>query len=93
MTTYTATFSNGETKTRTSNRPYRYAVGLVNKNTDKLRNVTFTNSDTPRPNWWGVADLATKANSWCMSSNERDRYNAKTMAERENWNVEIIALS
>jgi hypothetical protein len=48
MTTYTATFSTGETKTRTSQRQYRYAVGLVNKTTGKLVNVTFTNSATPQ---------------------------------------------
>lgn len=92
MTTYTATFSNGQTKTRTSHRPYKYAVGLVNKTTNKLVNVTFTNSETPRPNWWGVADLATSANSYGMSSKERDRYNQKVMAERERWNVEVVAL-
>ena len=92
MTTYTATFSNGQTKTRTSHRQYRYAVGLVNKTTGKLVNVTFTNSDTPRPNWWGVADLATKANCYGMSSNEIDRINRNVMAERQNWNVEVVAL-
>jgi len=93
MTTYTATFSNGQTKTRTSHRQYRYAVGLVNKTTGKLVNVTFTNSDTPRPSWYGVADLATSANSYGLSANERDAYNRKAMALRDNWNVEVIELS
>jgi hypothetical protein len=93
MTTYTATFSNGQTKTRTSHRQYRYAVGLVNKTTGKLLNVTFTNSDTPRPNWWGVADLATSANSYGLSSRDRDRHNKATMLERANWSVEVVALS
>jgi len=92
MTTYTATFSNGQTKTRTSHRQYKYAVGLVNKITGKLVNVTFTNSDTPRPNWWGVADLATSANSYGLSSNERDAYNRRVMTERERWTVEIVTL-
>ena len=92
MATYTAKFSNGETKTRTSHRQYKYAVGLVNKVTGKLTNVTFTNSDAPRPNWWGVADLATSANSYGMSSNEIDRINRSVMAERQKWNVEIVAL-
>lgn len=92
MTTYTAIFSTGQAKTRTTNRQYKYAVGLVNKTTGRLCNVTFTNSDTPRPNWWGVADLVTSANTYGMSSNERDAYNRKVMAERERWNVEVVAL-
>lgn len=89
MTTYTATFSNGETIVRTSKRQYRYAVGLVNKTTGKLANVTFTNSATPKPNWWGIASLPYGV----MSNRDRNMYTREIMAERENWNIEIIALS
>ena len=88
--TYTATFSNGQTKTRNSKHEYRYAVGLVNKTTGELRNVKFTASETPSADWSGVAATVRRGN-W-LSQNKADRINREMMAERENWNVEIIAL-
>lgn len=88
--TYTATFSTGETVTRTSHRSYKYAVALVNKMSGKLVNVTFTDSDTPRPNWSGIASKVSQ--KYGMSSRDRDRHNLAVMTEREKWNAEVVKL-
>lgn len=90
MTTYTATFSNGQIVTRSSKHPYRYAVGLVNKQTGKLRNVKFT-AGNPTPDWRGVAST-TKASGYGISQKDVDRWNREALAERENWIVEVVAL-
>lgn len=90
MTTYTATFSNGQTKSRTSHHLYRYAVGLVNKETGTLANVKFTASDNPTPDWWPSARMSRQV--YGLSANDVTRLNRQAMAEREAWQVEVVAL-
>lgn len=90
MKSYAATFSNGQTVTRRSNHGYRYAIGLVNKTTSQLRNVKFTASETPAPDWGGVAD--TVRTGYGISQQDADRFNAKAARERQNWIVEIVTL-
>ena len=92
MTTYTATFSTGKTVTRKSHHAYLFAVALVNKSTGQLRNVKFTSDSNPTPDWRGELGLATKANCYGMSANEIDRINRNVLAERQNWNVEVVRL-
>ena len=89
MKTYSATFSNGQTKTRNSKHSYRYAVGLVHKTTGKLENVKFTAGD-PTPDWRGVA--STVRSGGPISQRDADRYNRQAMAEHQNWKVEVITL-
>jgi len=90
MTTYIATFSNGQTKSRTSHHPYKYAVGMVNKQTGKLANVKFTASDKQTPDWWPSARMSRQ--TYGLSANDVARLNRQAMAEREAWQVEIVAL-
>ena len=89
MTTYTAIFSNGQIVTRTSRRPYRYAVGLVHKQTGKLRNVKFTAGE-PTPDWNGVASIVRPR--YGISQKDADRWTREALAEREKWTVEVVKL-
>lgn len=88
MITYTATFSNGQTVTRNTKHPYQYAVGLINKQTNQLRNVKFT-ANKPTPDWRGVAST-TKASGYGISQKDVAQWNREALAERENWIVEIV---
>ena len=90
MNSFSATFSNGNTVTRKSEHPYRYAIGLVNKTTGKLVNVKFTATENKSPDWTGIAKTV-RSGGW-LSQNDADRINREAMAERQNWNVEVVAL-
>ena len=90
MNTFSATFSNGNTVTRKSEHPYRYAIGLVNKTTGELVNVKFTATENKSPDWTGIAK--TVRSGFGISQRDADRINRECMEERKNWNVEIIKL-
>lgn len=82
--TYTVVIG-GQTVKRTTNHDYKFAVGLVNKTTGKVRNVKFT-AGVPRTDWSGVKGIP-----W-GSSNDRDRIRRQNAEIEKEWQVEVVPL-
>lgn len=84
-TTFAATFSDGQTVTRTSEHPYLFAVGLRNKETGKVGFVMFTASPSPKFNWSAQFGSVPRGGSAAF----RAKIRKEVEEERAKWDVEI----
>jgi len=90
--TYTATFSTGETITRTSHKIYNYASAWVNSENGQIENVTFSAKSNARPQKAGIFNNTTSRLGY--SSNKAYKQAIAKNKELEKiWKVETVHLS
>lgn len=86
MKTYTATFSTGETFTRSSRHEYRFACGLIGPN-GKVHSVTFS-ANQPKPDWWGTG--VSGGGGYGLSNKERTEARKRDEKIKNLYRVEIV---
>lgn len=85
---FTATFSTGQTVTRSSNNQYITAAAWVNRETGEVKNVTFSTTATPRPSRDGI--FAVDNRRAYGSGKAYRRAMQRNVEEEKLWKVEIV---
>ena len=88
--TFTATFSTGETFTRTSNHPYITAAAWVNQETGEIKNVMFSSKENPNPSNVGICWVPRRLPY--MSRKYYAKLIAQSEAAKNIWKVETVTL-
>ena len=86
QTTYKATFSNGETVTRTSAHGYKTAGRWINRNTNEGKGGTFSANEAKPV----ISDIACPAFRYATTAQERKQIKREQAEALKVWRWEVV---